>query len=94
MFDNPYARLLREQSIYLGEAMVRGTTAAIGDYPAYRPGAGEVRGELYQLRAPEETLRALDEYEGDAYERVLIDCDGRQSWIYQQRDKDGTALEV
>jgi gamma-glutamylcyclotransferase (GGCT)/AIG2-like uncharacterized protein YtfP len=88
-FENRYARLLRAQSVFAGEATVRGTIRDMGAYPAFRREPdGLVHGELYQLRTPESTLAALDEYEGDEFERVVIDCGGRPAWIYQYRNGD------
>jgi gamma-glutamylcyclotransferase (GGCT)/AIG2-like uncharacterized protein YtfP len=81
-FDNPYARLLREQSEFLGPAIVMGSICKMGDYLGYRPEPkGEVHGELYRLKNPEETFRILDEYEGPDYERVMISV----GWVYQCR---------
>jgi gamma-glutamylcyclotransferase (GGCT)/AIG2-like uncharacterized protein YtfP len=81
-FDNQYARLLRSSAELIGPATMPGSIYRVEHYPAYRPvPAAEVRGELYRLGDPETTLRALDEYEGDDYERVVIG----QAWIYQYR---------
>ena len=93
-FDNPYARLLRERSVFVGNATVRGTTRDLGRYPGFTPGAeGEVKGELYRLETPVATLAALDNYEGEEYERVTIDCrfeggahlENQPAWIYKVR---------
>jgi gamma-glutamylcyclotransferase (GGCT)/AIG2-like uncharacterized protein YtfP len=55
----------------------------LGPYPALlRGGATSVRGELY--RVPSTALPALDEYEGDQYERTEIELeDGSacQAWV-------------
>lgn len=81
-FDNPYARLLRSQAELVGPFTILGSICKIGEYTAYRPGTdGEVHGELWRLRDPETTFKALDEYEGPDYERVLYDF----GWIYQAR---------
>ena len=81
-FDNPYAAMLREQAELVGPAMTTGSIFRIAHYPGYRPEPrGEVYGEVYRLRDAEATLRVLDEYEGDEYERVLIDV----GWVYQYR---------
>lgn len=83
-FNNPYAKLLRAQSEFLEPATVSGSICKMGEYLGYRPEPkGEVPGELYRLKNPEETLRILDEYEGPDYERVLIDAGPDQAWIYQ-----------
>jgi gamma-glutamylcyclotransferase (GGCT)/AIG2-like uncharacterized protein YtfP len=85
-FDNPYAKLLHANSDFLGSATVTGTVAKIDGFPAFVPGgAGVVTGELYRMRNPAQTLHVLDEYEGSAYERVLVDASGRTAWIFQAR---------
>jgi gamma-glutamylcyclotransferase (GGCT)/AIG2-like uncharacterized protein YtfP len=58
----------------------------VGDHRAFLPGTdGEVHGELYRLETPVATLAALDDYEGDEYERVIVDASGQPAWIYQAR---------
>ncbi len=85
-FDNQWAKMLRLHSDFLGPATVFGTLHQFGNYPAFRPvPAGEVTGELYRLHTPETTLSALDEYEGDEYERVTIATTGGEAWIYRSR---------
>jgi gamma-glutamylcyclotransferase (GGCT)/AIG2-like uncharacterized protein YtfP len=82
-FDNAYALLLRSQADLVGPTTVPGSIYRVMHYPAYRPEpAGEVHGELYQLRDPETTLKALDEYEGSEFERVVIN----NAWLYQFKD--------
>jgi gamma-glutamylcyclotransferase (GGCT)/AIG2-like uncharacterized protein YtfP len=79
-FNNRYARLLRSQAELVGRATVPGSIYRVSHYPAFRPEPkGEVHGELYRLRNPETTLKALDEYEGSEFERVTING----AWIYQ-----------
>jgi gamma-glutamylcyclotransferase (GGCT)/AIG2-like uncharacterized protein YtfP len=85
-FDNPHAQLLRARSVFVGNATVRGTTREVGPHRAFVPGSdGQVEGELYRLETPVATLAALDDYEGEEYERVVIDCGGEPAWIYQHR---------
>ena len=85
-FDNPYAQLLRARSVFVGKAAVRGTVRETGQYPAFMPGPdGEVAGELYRLETPVATLATLDDYEGEAYERVIVDVGDERAWIYQLR---------
>jgi gamma-glutamylcyclotransferase (GGCT)/AIG2-like uncharacterized protein YtfP len=72
-FNNQYARLLREQAELLGHTTVPGSIYRVGHFPAWKPEpAGEVHGELYRLRDPDTTLKALDEYEGPDFERVVV----------------------
>jgi gamma-glutamylcyclotransferase (GGCT)/AIG2-like uncharacterized protein YtfP len=86
MFDNEYARLLRASADFEREAAIRGRLQALGPYSAFVPdGDEEVRGELYRLREPEPTLAALDDYEGEAYQRVVVEVDGSPAWIYRLR---------
>lgn len=81
-FNNRYARLLRKDATLIGRATVPGSIYRVRHYPAFRPDpAGEVQGELYRLNQPEETLKALDDYEGPEYERVLVN----NAWIYQYK---------
>jgi len=83
-FDNRYARLLRSQAELVGRAIVPGSIYRVAHYPAFRPEpVGEVYGEMYRLSDPEATLKALDEYEGPEFDRVMING----SWIYQFRSE-------
>jgi gamma-glutamylcyclotransferase (GGCT)/AIG2-like uncharacterized protein YtfP len=85
-FDNEYARLLRSSADFEREAAIRGRLHAVGPYTAFAPdGEDEVRGELYRLREPERTLAALDDYEGEEYERVMVEVEGAPAWIYRLR---------
>jgi gamma-glutamylcyclotransferase (GGCT)/AIG2-like uncharacterized protein YtfP len=82
-FDNRYARLLRQQATPTGRATVPGSIYKVSHFPAFRPHpVGEVHGELYRLNSAEATLAALDEYEGDEFERVVING----AWIYQYKE--------
>lgn len=82
-FDNRYARLLRSRAELVGRATVPGSIYRIRHYPGYRPEpAAEVHGELYRLADPEATLKALDEYEGPEFERVILNG----VWIYQYKN--------
>ena len=85
-FDNEYARLLRASADFEREAAVWGRLEALGPYTAYAPdGDEQVRGELYRLREPERTLAALDDYEGEEYERTVVEVEGSPAWIYRLR---------
>jgi gamma-glutamylcyclotransferase (GGCT)/AIG2-like uncharacterized protein YtfP len=71
-FSGEYALLLRAAADFLGPATVRGSIFRVNHYPAFREQPdGVVHGELYRLREPERTMAALDEYEGEEFERVL-----------------------
>ena len=83
-FNNQYARLLRSQAELVRKASVLGSIYRVEHYPAYRPEPrGEVRGEIYQLADPETTLKILDEYEGQEFERVVVEG----AWIYQYKNQ-------
>jgi len=85
-FDNEYARLLRASADFEREAAVRGRLKALGPHTAYVfDGNEQVRGELYRLREPEPTLAALDAYEGEEYERAVVEVEGSPAWIYRLR---------
>jgi gamma-glutamylcyclotransferase (GGCT)/AIG2-like uncharacterized protein YtfP len=100
-FDNRYTRLLRADARLCGRAVVRGSIyflnraqrtcglrAPVRHCPEFRPQpAGEVHGELYRLVRPASTLRALDEYEGKDFERVMtrVASPVATAWIYQYR---------
>jgi gamma-glutamylcyclotransferase (GGCT)/AIG2-like uncharacterized protein YtfP len=79
-FENRYARLLRSEAGFVGRATVRGSIYRIGHYAAYKGDPdGEVHGELYRLQNPEMTLRVLDEYEGQDFERITVGT----CWLYR-----------
>jgi gamma-glutamylcyclotransferase (GGCT)/AIG2-like uncharacterized protein YtfP len=81
-FDNHYARLLRKEATFLRQATVAGSIYRVEHYPAFRPQPeDEVHGELYRLDTPEATLAVLDEYEGEEFERVVIEG----AWLYQYK---------
>jgi gamma-glutamylcyclotransferase (GGCT)/AIG2-like uncharacterized protein YtfP len=72
-FNNEYARLLRSQAKLLGQTTVPGSIYRVGNFPAWKPEpAGEVHGELYRLKDPDTILKALDEYEGPDFARVVV----------------------
>lgn len=94
---------LGEEADCLGGARVCGRLYDLGSYPGLVvPGeAGEiVHGEVFELYAPQATLRWLDAYEGvstgggpiDEYRRVVLDIEtaaggNRMAWSYvYQRD--------
>ena len=79
-FENPYAHLLRTQAEAAGAAAVSGSIYRVGNFPAYKSEpARQVHGELYRLKDPETILKSLDEYEGEDFERIVVDG----YWIYQ-----------
>jgi gamma-glutamylcyclotransferase (GGCT)/AIG2-like uncharacterized protein YtfP len=88
-FSNKYARLLRGQGERMGPASVPGSIYRIGSYPGWKPEpVGEVRGELYKLENPEQTLSTLDDYEGNEFERVVIETGNPAAdfaWIYRYK---------
>ena len=97
-FQNRFALRLRREAILLGRASMAGRLYRIHWYPGMRPPLGSedvVHGELYKLRQPSKTLKALDEYE-EGYRRELRVAaleSGRavQAWVYvypQRRPED------
>ena len=66
--SNPYAKLLRTEARYIGEAYVMGRLADLGDYPGLlvpTTASDRVMGDLFQLPdEPSLLLTQLDEYEG------------------------------
>lgn len=81
---------------WLGEAKVRGRLYAVSWYPALRldDTAAWVQGDVFEM--DDETLAALDAFEGDEYERVSVepvmtdarmagDDDGTMAWMWQWR---------
>ncbi len=87
-FDNPFARMVTKQGRLLGRASMQGLLYDVGTYPcAVCTGhTSTVWGELYHFDNPDTILHALDEYEGDEYERQLInvhiDGDTCTAWAY------------
>ena len=66
-FDHPMARLLSRSADFIGEARCQGRLYRIKHYPGLvlsDDPADVVFGELYRLRAPKESLREFDVYEG------------------------------
>ncbi|HTS51309.1 MAG TPA: gamma-glutamylcyclotransferase family protein [Bryobacteraceae bacterium] len=87
---NRHARLLESAARFLGSARTAGRLYSFGRHPgAVRSEApGEwVRGEVFLLKNPAQTLCALDRYEGAKYERVGAQVElpsGKQitAWVY------------
>lgn len=80
---------VRAHVVDAAPATVRGRVYALPDgYPGMLDDArGVVVGELLRLRDVEAALAALDEYEGDEYQRVirpaiLAGGDALQAWCY------------
>jgi gamma-glutamylcyclotransferase (GGCT)/AIG2-like uncharacterized protein YtfP len=81
-FNNRFARMLRKDATLVGRATVPGSIHRVSEYPGFRPEpAGVVHGELYRLSQPAVTLKALDDYEGSEYERVIVNA----AWVYQYK---------
>ncbi len=84
-----HRRMLRYAS-YLCDAVAEGELFDLGAYPAMRPGAGRVWGELYRIEDFTPLFRTLDRYEGSEYERrkIPVRCDGEErvdAWAYLYR---------
>ena len=69
-----------------GACRIPGVLWDLGPYPGLTAGDGEVIGELFSLDS-ESTLAALDEFEGDEYERreLLLADPPVKAWVYLLR---------
>jgi gamma-glutamylcyclotransferase (GGCT)/AIG2-like uncharacterized protein YtfP len=91
-FQNRHARRLRREASLLGRVRMPGRMYRIRWYPGMRPARSPeelVTGELYKLRQPSKTLKALDEYE-EHYRRELHTAtfdtgEALQAWVYMYR---------
>jgi gamma-glutamylcyclotransferase (GGCT)/AIG2-like uncharacterized protein YtfP len=96
---HPLAKRLQGESDFLGEGCFRGRLFDLGEYPAAvldKKGETKVKGEVYRLHHPKQTLFWLDAYEGTGegepepweYERKPVSvCLKRQAhwmdcWVY------------
>jgi len=74
-YDHEFARLLAATARFVGAAQVRGRIYKVAAYPGLvlsDDAAEQVRGDVFELNDPDETLRVLDEYEGSEYRRVAV----------------------
>lgn len=87
--------LFGRQARFLGRARMRGRLVDLGEYPGLIPSGNTddwVRGEVYALNDPGDTLLRLDEYEGCAAEsstfrrelgHAVLDSGRKLSvWVY------------
>lgn len=79
-----------QEVTFVGHARIQGRLFDLGAYPGLMlsddPGSW-VRGELYALSNPDDTLSRLDDYEGHEFERVerVVTLDSEASdraWVY------------
>lgn len=63
MSGMPAAEMLTGAARLVGRGLVRGALYDLGEYPALRPGDGDVWGEVYAV-AGVAALRRIDAYEG------------------------------
>ena len=91
-FQNRFARQLRREARLLGRAHMPGRLYRIRWYPGMRPSRNPddlVIGELYKLRQPSKTLKALDEYEEhyrrELHRATLETGEALQAWVYMYR---------
>jgi gamma-glutamylcyclotransferase (GGCT)/AIG2-like uncharacterized protein YtfP len=87
---NKFAKILAEQSEFIGTGKMRGRVYDLGSYPgavaSKRPGDW-VYGELFRLLDPRKTFQRLDAYEGPDFSRTIVTIlldSGEQldSWVY------------
>ena len=82
-FDNPYARMIAKQGHLLGRASMQGLLYDAGEYPCavYTDQTTAIWGEVYHFDNPDAILPSLDKYEGDEYERKLVDIHFNENTI-------------
>ena len=93
-FRNRFARRLRREARLLGRAHMPGRLYRIRWYPGMRPPRESkdlITGELYKLRQPTKTLKALDEWEQNyRRERQRATLETGQvlrAWVYTYRER-------
>lgn len=84
-YDLPAARAMRDLASYDGQGLARGVLCDLGNYPGahFDPQATSwIYGQLFRLPLqPDQLLLDLDDYEGDAYRRYLIDVASWQGML-------------
>lgn len=75
---HPMAELLKQSANYIGEGSIIGKLYHISWYPAFKKSNNEedmVLGDVYQLKEnrKESLIELLDEYEGEEYEKELLE---------------------
>lgn len=101
--NSKFARLFESDAALVGSGRTKGRLFDLGRYPGFvdveeRGRSSWVRGQVYELAQPEDTLARLDAYEGcgaddprpHPYERVEREVhldDGRRlaAWVYVYR---------
>jgi len=96
--STPIATYLKDNSLFLGVAVLEGTLYDLGKYPGIIPQLGSgtwVQGHVFELSDPKRMLPILDRYEGcgeefpnpTEYVRVLttvkMEEDTLDCWVYQ-----------
>ena len=86
---NRFARILAAQAQFIGQAQMRGRLYNLGEYPGAVPSevfADWVRGDVFRLNQPEDTLSELDGYEGALFTRipqqVYLPSGMQLAWVY------------
>ncbi|MEK7406251.1 MAG: gamma-glutamylcyclotransferase family protein, partial [Acidobacteriota bacterium] len=101
--DNHFARILSDHATLIGPATMQGRLYAVDSFPGMilsQDPEERVKGEVYRLRNPSDTLPVLDGYEGCGphysppyeFDRVLSVAtleDGRamECWVYVYRGR-------
>ncbi|WP_187648479.1 gamma-glutamylcyclotransferase family protein [Nitrosophilus labii] len=65
-FNNPFAKFLRKNTVYLGIGYIRGKKYQISWYPGVKKSffkKDKVYGELYRVENPKRLFKVLDRYE-------------------------------
>lgn len=95
---NEWSRFLAKKARPIGTGKTSGLLFQLDGYPGMVPSSDvkhRLIGEVYQIDDPAHTWTALDEYEGDEFERRIVPVkldDGRKldAWAYiYRRDTSG-----
>jgi gamma-glutamylcyclotransferase (GGCT)/AIG2-like uncharacterized protein YtfP len=108
--NNEFSRLLSEQAALIGRATMPGRLYRVDWFPGMVSSSDpseRVKGEVYRLRNPSETLPILDDYEGCGaddsppfeFDRVLAvasmeDGSELECWVYLYRRQPPEARRI
>ena len=87
---NESARLLQDQTRFIGDARMPGRLWGLGRYPGAVAAVQKdewIRGEVYMFDTSSSLMQTLDDYEGSDFERALAsvqldDGQKKECWVY------------